>query len=66
MEHQKIITLLDNTSINHLNLEQKIGLKCMMNQEEHTMPIVTLNLKQQCKSQAYVITVMHIYLVKEG
>ena len=29
---------------NHLNLEQEIGLKQMMNHEEHIMPIATLNL----------------------
>ena len=34
--------------MNHLNLEQKIGLKEMMNQEEHTMLIAKLNLKLQC------------------
>ena len=47
MEHQKIINLLDNTS-NQLNLEQTIGLKLMMNQEEHTMLIGKLNLNLQC------------------
>ena len=31
---------------NHLNLEQKIGLKKMMNKEEH-MIIITLNLKRK-------------------
>ena len=41
--------------INHLNLEQEIGLKKMMNHEEHIMMIIiiimiiiiTLNLKSQ-------------------
>ena len=47
MEHQKIINLLDNTS-NQLTLEQTIGLKLMMNQEEHTMLIGKLNLNLQC------------------
>ena len=31
-----------------LNLEQKIELKQTMNQEEHTMVINKLNLKEQC------------------
>ena len=31
MEYQKIMNLLDNKQINHLNLGQKIGLKQMMN-----------------------------------
>ena len=34
--------------INPLNLEQKIKLKLMMNQEEHTILIATSNLKLQC------------------
>ena len=34
--------------INHLNLEQKIGLKQMMNQEEGILLVVILNLKLQC------------------
>ena len=45
MEYQKIISLLDDTAINPLNLEQKIGLKQMMNQMEN-MIIVTLDLKR--------------------
>ena len=31
--------------INHLNVEQEIELKQMMNHEEHIVSIVTLNLK---------------------
>ena len=34
--------------ISLLNLEQRIGLKQMMNQEEHIMLIVRSNLKPQC------------------
>ena len=34
--------------INNLNLEQKIGLKEMMNQQKHTILIVKLNLKLKC------------------
>ena len=34
--------------INPLNLKQRIGLKQMMNQEEHTMLIAKSNLKLQC------------------
>ena len=33
--------------INHLNLEQEIRLKQMMNHEGHIIPILTLNLKLQ-------------------
>ena len=33
---------------NHLNLEQKIGLKQMMSQEERIISIVALNLELQC------------------
>ena len=33
--------------MNHLNLEQEIRLKKMMNHDEHIMSIVTLNLKRQ-------------------
>ena len=33
--------------INHLNLEQEIEFKEMINHEEHIMSIVTLNLKVQ-------------------
>ena len=56
MEYQKIINLLDNTMINHLNLEQEIDLKKMMNHEEHILmiiliimmiTIITLNFKVQ-------------------
>ena len=31
----------------HLNLEQEIGLKQMMNHEERTMSVITFNLKRQ-------------------
>ena len=33
--------------INHLNLKQKIGLKYIINQEEHSLLLAKLNLKQQ-------------------
>ena len=45
-ERQEIINKLNQ--INHLNLEQKTGLKQMINQEEHIMLIVKLSLKLQC------------------
>ena len=32
---------------NHLNLEQEIGFKQIMNQEEHIL-VMILNLKLQC------------------
>ena len=51
--------------INPLNLEQKIGLKYMMNQEEQTMLIAKTNLKLQCQNLAYVIMVMQISLLNE-
>ena len=35
--------------INPLNLEQKFGLKKMMNQEEHTILIAKSNLKLECQ-----------------
>ena len=49
MEYQKIVNFLDSGAhqINHLNLEQKIGLKQMMNQEEHALVIDKLILKRQ-------------------
>ena len=34
--------------INPLNLKGKVGLKYMMNQEEHRMLIAKSNLKLQC------------------
>ena len=34
--------------ISCLNSEQKLGLKQMINQEECTIPIVTLDLRPQC------------------
>ena len=36
-----------------------------MNQEEHIMLIVKLILKLQCENLVYVITVMHIFLLRE-
>ena len=48
MEYQKIANLIDDVSHQHLNLEQKIGLKYMMNQGEHTMLIAKSNLKLHC------------------
>ena len=49
MEYQQIINLLDNTSKSHLDLQQRIELKLMMNiqwgTEEHKLLIVKLNLK---------------------
>ena len=45
MEYQKITNSLDDTAINHLNLEQEIGSKQMMNQKE-IMIIVILVSKQ--------------------
>ena len=48
MEYQKIANFIDVHQINPLNLEQNIGLKYMMNQEEDTMLIAKSNLKLQC------------------
>ena len=49
MEYQKIANLLDDALSNQPSkFKTKIGLKKMMNQEEHTMLIVKSNLKQQC------------------
>ena len=59
MECQKLINLLDNKPINHLNLGQKIGLKQMMTCVERITLIVKLNLKLRCLSQFYVIIVMY-------
>ena len=47
-----------NTS--NQNLEQKIGFKEKMNQEEHTIVIVKSNLKLQFKILVMII-VMHTY-----
>ena len=41
--------------IQHLNLEQEIGLKYMMNHEEHMIMIVILNMT----------IVMHTYMLKQ-
>ena len=43
MEYQEILN-----QINHLNLEQEIGLKLMMNHKEHIQKITKLDLKLQC------------------
>ena len=48
MEYYKIITLLDNTSKRLSEFRTKNWLEIMMNQEEHAMLIVKLNLKPQC------------------
>ena len=34
--------------IRYLSLEQKIGLKKMINQQDCILPIVTLDLRPQC------------------
>ena len=47
MEYQKIENLLDTESNQPYNFKQKIGLKQMMNQEEHILAMI-LNLKLQC------------------
>ena len=39
------------SKINHLNLEQKIGLKQMMTHLERITPTVKLNLKLRCSNQ---------------
>ena len=41
MEYQKIMNLLDN-KISHLNLGEEIGLKKMINHEEHIKNIIKL------------------------
>ena len=48
MEYLKIINLLDNTSYKPCEFRKKIGLKSMINQEEHITIIVKSNLKSQC------------------
>ena len=58
MEYQRTINMLLNTS--NQNLEQKIGFKEKMNQEEHTIVIVRSNLKLQFKILVMII-VMHTY-----
>ena len=46
--------------INHLNLDQKIGLKKKEDHEEHIMPIVTLKLKFQWEGHfKAIITVLN-------
>ena len=47
MEYQKKADWLDSTS-NQPPLDQKIGLKQLMNEEEHAPLINKLNLKHQC------------------
>ena len=58
MEYQRTINMLLNTS--NQNLEQKIGFKEKMNEEEHTIVIVKSNLKLQFKILVMII-VMHTY-----
>ena len=58
MECQRTINMSLNTS--NQNLEQKIGFKEKMNQEEHTIVIVKSNLKLQFKILVMII-VMHTY-----
>ena len=58
MECQRTINMSLNTS--NQNLEQKIGFKEKMNQEEHTIVIVRSNLKLQFKILVMII-VMHTY-----
>ena len=48
MEYQKIINLLDKTSNQPSKFRTKIGLKYVMNREEHIALTVKLNLKFQC------------------
>ena len=48
MEYQKITNLSDNASNQPSKYRTKIGLKLMMIQEEHTLLINKLILKQQC------------------
>ena len=58
MEYQRTVNMLLNTS--NQNLEQKIGFKEKMNEEEHTIVIVKSNLKLQFKILVMII-VMHTY-----
>ena len=50
--------------INNLNLEQKIGLKEAMNQEQHIILVPKLNFKTTLSKSIYGIIVTHIYLLK--
>ena len=59
MEYQKIINLLDNTPNQPSKfIEQKIGLKEMMNHVERIILI------SQIRFKASMITVMHRYLLR--
>ena len=51
MEYEKIRNLLDSTSNQQSKLEQKIGLKLMMTEEEHTLLINKLILNTNTKVQ---------------
>ena len=62
MENQKVINLLENTPNQPVNLEQKFGLKKIINHVELIKLIVKLNIKLQCQDQVSVIKAMHIYL----
>ena len=48
MENQKVINLLENTPNQPVNLEQKVGLKKLINHVELIKLIVKLNIKLQC------------------
>ena len=56
MEHQKK-NCQTTHQISQLNLEQKIGMKQMVNHVECITLIVKLNLKLQCQGQGETLTI---------
>ena len=68
MKYQKIIYLIDVTSDNVPRFITENGLKFMISllvQKIDTNQVNKKDLKHQCYNQIYVITVMHILLLKD-
>ena len=68
MKYQKIINLIDVTSDNVPRFITENGLKFMISllvQKIDTNQVNKKDLKHQCYNQIYVITVMHILLLKD-
>ena len=64
MEYQKIINLLDNAPNQATKFRTKNWVE-LNNELRGTYNTNKLDLKLQCYGQAYVITVIHIYFLKE-
>ena len=65
MKYQKIIKLLDNASNQPSKFRTKYCVEINDESRGTYLLLVKLNLKQQYESLVYVITVTHIYFLKE-